>query len=75
MSGRELGYSQMKFNYITDYANSISEQAIRMEWAWQNRKNFTGDVNLEEWLAGQVKELEVQMNSLKKYLEPIEEFK
>lgn len=72
---RELGYSQMKFNYITDYANSISEQAIRMEWAWQNRKNFTSEVNLEEWLAGQVQELEDSMESLKNYLEPLEAFK
>ena len=72
---RELGYSQMKFNYITDYANSISEQAIRMEWAWQNRKNFPSEVNLEEWLAGQVQELEDSMESLKNYLEPLEAFK
>lgn len=72
---REFGYSQMKFNYITDYANAINEQAIRMEWAWQNRKNFTSEVNLEEWLAGQVKELEDSMESLKNYLEPLEAFK
>lgn len=72
---REFGYSQMKFNYITDYANAINEQAIRMEWAWQNRKNFTGEVDLEEWLAGQVKELEDSMKSLKNYLEPLEAFK
>lgn len=71
---KELGYSQMRFNYITDYANQISEEATRMEMAWQNRKNFTSEVDLEKWLEGQRKDIEDMTKSLNQYLEPLEAY-
>lgn len=67
----EFGYTQMLFNYITDYANSISEQAVRMEMAWHNRDCFSEEVDVEKWLDGQRKEMETSMESLKQYLKPL----
>ncbi|UDM79585.1 hypothetical protein [Vagococcus fluvialis] len=71
---KELGYSQMRFNYITDYANQISEEATRMEMAWQNRKNFNSEVDLEKWLEGQRRDINDMMTTLNQYLEPIEAY-
>ena len=71
---KELGYSQMKFNYITDYANQIAEESTRMEMAWQNRKNFNSEVDLEKWLEGQRRDINDRMTTLNQYLEPIEAY-
>lgn len=71
---KAFGYSQMKFNYITDYANSIAESAVQMEMAWQNRKNFRDDVDLEEWLKGQVGEIERKLSELSSYIKPLDDF-
>ena len=71
---RAFGYSQMRFNYITDYANSIVESAVQMEMAWQNRKNFRDDVDLEEWLKGQAEDIERKVSELSTYLRPLDDF-
>ena len=44
---QELGYTQYKFNYITDYARQIDESATRMEFIWQNRDSFKDNVDVE----------------------------
>lgn len=71
---RAFGYSQMRFNYITDYANNIAESAVQMEWAWQNRKNFKEDIDIEQWLIRQAESIEQAMKELSTYLEPVESF-
>ncbi|SFE47944.1 hypothetical protein SAMN04487887_11384 [Enterococcus casseliflavus] len=71
---RAFGYSQMRFNYITDYANSIAESAVQMEMVWQNRKNFRNDVDLEEWLKGQAEDIERKVSELSTYLRPLDAF-
>lgn len=71
---KALGYSQMKFNYITDYANNIAEKAVQMEMAWQNRKNFKDSIDIEQWLIGQAEYIERAMKELSSYLEPISSY-
>lgn len=71
---KEFGYSQMRFNNITDYANSIAESAIQMEMAWQNRKHFTDNVDVEKWLQGQVETIERKLSELSNYLQPLDAF-
>ncbi|MFW8618654.1 hypothetical protein ACOJB1_12485 [Enterococcus innesii] len=71
---RAFGYSQMRFNYITDYANSIAESAVQMEMAWQNRKNFKEDIDIEQWLIRQAESIEQAMKELSTYLEPASAF-
>lgn len=66
----EFGYSQLWFNYITDYANTIAEQAIQMEMAWQNRNGFKDDVNVEEWINNQKSQIERNIEEFKRYLQP-----
>lgn len=66
----EFGYSQLRFNYITDYANTIAEQAIQMEMAWQNRNGFKDDVNVEEWINNQKSQIERNIEEFKQYLQP-----
>lgn len=66
----EFGYSQLRFNYITDYANTIAEQAIQMEMAWQNRNGFKDDVNVEEWINNQKSQIERNIEEFKRYLQP-----
>ncbi len=69
----EFGYNQMLFNYITDYANTINEQATRMEMGWHNRENFKDGVDIEKWLQDQRKEIETSIESFKNYLKPLEQ--
>jgi len=45
---KEYGYSQMLFNYITDYAQGINETAIQMEFVWRNRDKFKEDVDVKK---------------------------
>ncbi len=71
---KELGYSQMRFNSMTAYANTINEKVIRMEMAWQNRKSFSDEVNVGDWLSGQKAELDDLIESFKQYIEPVEEW-
>lgn len=71
---KAFGYSQMKFNYITDYANSIAESAVQMEMAWQNRENFKEDIDIELWLIRQVESIDQAMKELSVYLEPVSSF-
>ncbi|MGG5325484.1 hypothetical protein IGJ83_002679 [Enterococcus pernyi] len=71
---KAFGYSQMKFNYITDYANSIAESAVQMEMAWQNRKNFKEDIDIEQWLIRQAESIDQAMKELSVYLEPVSSF-
>lgn len=66
----EFGYSQLRFNYITDYANTIAEQAIQMEMAWQNRNGFKDDVNVEEWINNHKSQIERNIEEFKRYLQP-----
>ena len=49
---QELGYTQYKFKYITDYAKQIDESATRMEFIWQNRDSFKDNVDIEVALDG-----------------------
>ncbi|MBE6172331.1 hypothetical protein [Enterococcus sp. DIV1304_2] len=71
---KAFGYSQMKFNYITDYVNSIAESAVQMEMAWQNRKNFKEDIDIEQWLIRQAESIDQAMKELSVYLEPVSSF-
>lgn len=71
---KAFGYSQMKFNYITDYANSIAESAVQMEMAWQNRENFKEDIDIEQWLIRQKESIDQAMKELSVYLEPLSSF-
>lgn len=65
---KAFGYSQMRFNYITDYANDIAERAVQMEMVWVNRDNFKAGVDVEEWLKSQAEDLEISMRGLSNYL-------
>ncbi|WP_107367727.1 hypothetical protein, partial [Shigella sp. SHS-8] len=58
---KAFGYSQMRFNYITDNANNIAERAVQMEMAWINRDKFKAGVDVEEWLKSQAEDLEISM--------------
>lgn len=69
---REFGYSQMRFNYITDYANSIAEHAIQMEMAWNNSENFKDEVNLQVWLENKAETIEQEMKEMSAYLKPMD---
>ncbi|MGM8141228.1 hypothetical protein [Enterococcus italicus] len=71
---RAFGYSQMRFNYIIDYANSIAVSAVQMEAVWQNRKNFRDDIDLEKWLKGQAEDIERKVSELSTYLRPLDAF-
>lgn len=71
---KAFGYSQMKFNYITDYANSIAESAVQMEMAWQNRENFKEDIDIGQWLIRQTESIDQAMKELSVYLEPLSSF-
>ena len=66
----EFGYSQLRFNYITDYANTISEQVVRMEMAWTNRDSFKDDVDVNNWINHQRTQIERNIEDLKRYLQP-----
>lgn len=71
---KAFGYSQMKFNYITDCANNIAESAVRMEMAWQNRKHFKNVIDLDVWLQEQVSDIERKLSELSSYIEPLDYF-
>ena len=68
---RQYGYTQYRLDVITRYANSINEQAVRMEMAWQNRDNFKDDVDVDMWLRGQKLLIEETVESFLDYLEPM----
>ena len=70
---KEYGYSQMLFNYITDYAQGINEKVSQMEFIWQNRNNFKEDVDVEKSIEQFKKDIEAQVESFLSYLEPLEE--
>ncbi|MFS0952441.1 hypothetical protein ACFC3A_12555 [Enterococcus thailandicus] len=70
---KAFGYSQMRFNYITDYANDIAERAVQIEMVWVNRDNFKAGVDVEEWLKSQVEDLEISMRGLSNYLKPMKQ--
>lgn len=70
---KAFGYSQMKFNYITDYANDIAERSVQLEMAWSNRDNFKSEIDVQEWMKNQVEALEMSMRELSKYLKPDKE--
>ncbi|WP_270660707.1 hypothetical protein [Enterococcus thailandicus] len=70
---KAFGYSQMRFNYITDYANDIAERAVQMEMVWVNRDNFKAGVDVEEWLKSQAEDLEISMRGLSNYLKPMKQ--
>lgn len=71
---KALGYSQMKFNYITDYGTDIKERTTQMEMVWSNRDNFKDGIDVEKWLESQVEALEKSMKELSRYLEPIKAY-
>lgn len=63
------GYTQYRMNIVTDYANGIKENLIRMEMAWQNRNNFKVDEKeLSHWLNNTREETLRLMNDLEGYL-------
>lgn len=68
---REFGYSQMRLNYITDYTNEINEMAVKMEFLWKNRELLSPSVNVDAAIKDAVAEIEMAINSLMCYLEPI----
>lgn len=70
---KAFGYSQMRFNYITDYAIDIAERAVQMEMVWVNRDNFKAGVDVEEWLKSQAEDLEISMRGLSNYLKPMKQ--
>ncbi|MFW8620873.1 hypothetical protein [Enterococcus thailandicus] len=70
---KAFGYSQMRFNYITDYANDIAERAVQMEMVWVNRDNFKSGIDVEEWLKSQAEDLEISMRGLSNYLKPMKQ--
>lgn len=70
---QELGYTQYKFNYITDYARQIDESATRMEFIWQNRDSFKDNVDVEVALENALKNIERQIEEFKGYLKPFDE--
>ncbi|WP_282799257.1 hypothetical protein [Lactococcus lactis] len=68
---QELGYTQYKFNYITDYAKQIDKSATRMEFIWQNRESFK-DIDIEVALENALKNIERQIEEFKGYLKPFD---
>ena len=70
---KEYGYSQMLFNYITDYAQGINETVSQMEFIWQNRDNFKEDIEVEEVIKKFKKDIEEKVESFLSYLEPLDE--
>lgn len=70
---KEYGYSQMLFNYITDYAQGINETASQMEFIWQNRDNFKENVDVEEVIKIFKEDIEGKVKLFLSYLEPLEE--
>ena len=68
---RQYGYTQYRLDVITSYANSINEQAVRMEMAWQNRDNFKDTADVDMWLRGQKLLIEETVESFLDYLEPM----
>ncbi|AIX12572.1 hypothetical protein WRP3_069 [Lactococcus phage WRP3] len=70
---KEYGYSQMLFNYITDYAQGINETVGQMEFIWQNRDNFKEDVDVEEVIKTFKEDIEEKVKYFLSYLEPLEE--
>ena len=70
---KEYGYSQMLFNYITDYAQGINETTSRMEFVWQNRDNFKEDIEVEEAIKKFKKDIEEKVKYFLSYLEPLKE--
>lgn len=69
---QELGYTQYKFNYITDYAEQIDKSATRMEFIWQNRDSFKDNVDIEVALENALKNIERQIEEFKGYLKPFD---
>ncbi|QDK70332.1 hypothetical protein [Lactococcus protaetiae] len=69
---QELGYTQYKFNYITDYAKEIDKSATRMEFIWQNRDSFKNNVDIEVALKSAVETIERQLEEFKGYLKPFD---
>ena len=69
---QELGYTQYKFNYITDYAKQIDKSATRMEFIWQNRDSFKDNVDIEVALDNALKNIERQIEEFKGYLKPFD---
>lgn len=70
---KEYGYSQMLFNYITDYAQGINETAIQMEFVWLNRDKFKEDVDVEKAMEVFKEDIEEKVKYFLSYLEPLEE--
>ncbi|MCL9639898.1 hypothetical protein [Lactococcus lactis] len=69
---QELGYTQYKFNYITDYAKQIDKSATRMEFIWQNRDSFKDKVDVEVAIENAIKNIERQIEEFKGYLKPFD---
>ena len=65
---KELGYTQYKFNYITDYAKQIDKSATRMEFIWQNRGEFKDNVDV----AVALENIERQIEEFEGYLKPFD---
>ena len=70
---QEYGYSQMLFNYITDYSQGINETVSQMEFIWQNRDNFKEDIDMEEVIKTFKEDIEEKVKYFLSYLEPLEE--
>ena len=69
---QELGYTQYKFNYITNYAKQIDKSATRMEFIWQNRGEFKDNVDVAVALENALKNIERQIEEFKGYLKPFD---
>ncbi|WP_461217377.1 DUF1497 domain-containing protein [Lactococcus cremoris] len=69
---QELGYTQYKFNYITDYAKQIDKSATRMEFIWQNRGGFKDNVDVAVALENALENIERQIEEFKGYLKPFD---
>lgn len=70
---QEYGYSQMLFNYITDYSKEINEMVSHMEFIWQNRDNFKEDIEVEKVIKTFKKDIEEKVELFLSYLEPLDE--
>ncbi len=70
---QEYGYSQMLFNYITDYSQGINEAVSQMEFIWQNRDNFKEDIEVKEVIKRFKKDIEDKVEDFLSYLEPLDE--
>ena len=70
---QEYGYSQMLFNYITDYSEEINEMVSHMEFIWQNRDNFKEDIEVEKVIKTFKKDIEEKVELFLSYLEPLDE--